>query len=682
MMKSALMIVLACLALTVSASGGCPSMDFTGDCRVDLSDFALFAEQWMAVGQFQLQVRSPGAPGATITSSTGHGGTANYTRNLPFNTVVSLTAPVVVNGNIFTGWNADVVSTDQTISLTMNDDFHVDAEYTPILGGMVWILVEDPGVPGHEPFKGYVSRFLTTNMQYCWFLNAALASGDITFSGGLVKGAYGSNPGRDFALATYYKTTDTGLSLPASGVTNGGASRIHYNGTSFVVDSGFENHPVTAVSWYGATAFCNYYGYRLPTEWEYQAVADFDGTYTYGYGPTQDSSKLNCNTSVHPDGTTVVGTFGVYGYGLADMTGNLWEFTSSEDGTKRVLRGGGWVNAANLCNVTGRLSVGPDAPHYDYGFRTVKDWYPEDLVKIPAGTFQMGNCMAADEGGTHELPIHSVTVDSFYMGKTEITNQQYCEFMNSALQQGLISFGYPDIVPGPNAGAEYQIYTHLWGWSSVIQILYDWTTFSVKTKNGRDMSQDPVVDITWYGAVAYCNWRSQQEGREPCYDLSTWTCDFSKKGYRLPTEAEWEYAARGGLSGKRFPWGDTISHNEANYVSYTDILSYDLGPTVGSHPTWSDGTHPYTAPVGSFAANGFGLYDVTGNVDEWCNDWYSATYYESSPGDNPTGPATGEMRVIRGGGWWGGEQRISHRYSYQPGFHDIDRGFRVVLNPK
>ncbi|MEN6308161.1 MAG: SUMF1/EgtB/PvdO family nonheme iron enzyme [Anaerohalosphaeraceae bacterium] len=244
---------------------------------------------------------------------------------------------------------------------------------------MVWVAINDPGVdetgdgiPDHEGFVGSMSKYETTNAQYCAFLNAALASGDITYSGGIVKGANGSNPGQDFTLAVYYKTTDTGLSLPGSGVVNGGASRIHYNAGVFSVDSGFENHPVTAVSWFGATAFCNYYGWRLPTEWEWQAAADYDGTYTYGYGPTRDATKLNCNETIHPDGTTVVGTFGVYGYGLADITGNLWEFTSSENGLKRVLRAGGWLNTTVICNVAERLSANPEGTHYDYGFRVCR----------------------------------------------------------------------------------------------------------------------------------------------------------------------------------------------------------------------------------------------------------------------------------------------------------------------
>ncbi|MBN2513444.1 MAG: SUMF1/EgtB/PvdO family nonheme iron enzyme, partial [Sedimentisphaerales bacterium] len=249
----------------------------------------------------------------------------------------------------------------KTLSADLNGDQQVDladfaimaeqwlAGEEPNNDGMDWVPVNDPGVdvtgdgtPDHEGFVGMMSKYETTNAQYCAFLNAALSSGDITYSSGIVKGANGLNPGQDFALAVYYKTTDMGLSLPGSGVVNGGASRIHYDAGVFSVDGGFENHPVTGASWYGATAFCNYYGWRLPTEWEWQAAADYDGTYMYGYGSLKDAAMLNCNETIHPDGTTIVGTFGAYGYGLADITGNLWEYTASEDGWKRIVRGGGW----------------------------------------------------------------------------------------------------------------------------------------------------------------------------------------------------------------------------------------------------------------------------------------------------------------------------------------------------
>jgi sulfatase modifying factor 1 len=326
---------------------------------------------------------------------------------------------------------------------------------------------------------------------------------------------------------------------------------------------------------------------------------------------------------------------------------------------------------------------------------------PEEMVFIPGGTFQMGDSFS--EGFSDERPVHTVTVDSFYMGKYEITNRQYCDYLNSALGQGLITVT-SGVVYKAGSGTSY-LYCHTSTSSSYSQIDFSDPDFSVRTKSGRDMSNDPMVQVSWYGAAAYCNWRSQQEGKEQCYNLSTWACDFGKHGYRLATEAEWEYAARGGLSGRRFPWGDDIYHTQANYESSTSY-SYDKGPTRYYHPLWNDGISPYTSPVGFFdgtmkyktdynwagsdtsyqttsGANGFGLYDMAGNVWEWCNDRWSSSYYSSSPTNNPTGPITGSYRVIRGGIWTNNAYycRVALRYYNYPsnrlsGFI----GFRLVLD--
>ena len=238
--------------------------------------------------------------------------------------------------------------------------------------GMEWVYIEDPGVDGHEGFSGYMNRYETTNAQYCYYLNAALASGDITVDGSTVYGASGSNGGADFVGEIYYDLAGPGYNN--NGATNGGAARINYNGGSFTVDSGFENHPVTYVSWYGSTAFCNYYGYRLATEWEWQAVADYDGSYMYGCGATIDNNIANYEGSTHPDGTTVAGAFGTYGYGMADMAGNVYEWVSNcydGDCSLRILRGGGWGDNPSGCAVSNDDHYTPEGTNGYVGFRVV-----------------------------------------------------------------------------------------------------------------------------------------------------------------------------------------------------------------------------------------------------------------------------------------------------------------------
>ena len=194
-------------------------------------------------------------------------------------------------------------------------------------------------------------------------------------------------------------------------------------------------------------------------------------------------------------------------------------------------------------------------------------------------------------------------------------------------------------------------------------IVWDRTSFSV-IPGGENQ---PMYRVTWYGAVAYCNWRSEQEGYELCYDLSNWKCKFYKKGYRLPSEAEWEYAARGGLGGKRFPWGDTISHTQADYSSSSNF-AYDVSPTRGYHPdrdTTPYQNRPGTLIVGSLLPNGYGLYDMAGNVPEWCHDQYMDDYslladaveteddydYDLNHGALKDFAQEPTDHMVRGGGW-------------------------------
>ena len=181
-----------------------------------------------------------------------------------------------------------VVACDAGNCADINSDGQIDLEDLQAIAGillnegspfiapcsipMAWVTINDPGVSGHEGFTGQMSRYETTNAQYCQYLNSALASGDITVSSNRASGANGSHPGADFVGEIYYDTYAADSD-----------SQITWNGTSFRVRSrnGYymSDHPVVEVSWYGATAFCNYYGYRLPTEWEWQAVADYDGSF-------------------------------------------------------------------------------------------------------------------------------------------------------------------------------------------------------------------------------------------------------------------------------------------------------------------------------------------------------------------------------------------------------------------
>ena len=275
------------------------------------------------------------------------------------------------------------------------------------------------------------------------------------------------------------------------------------------------------------------------------------------------------------------------------------------------------------------------------------------FVTIPSGTFQMGDSFS--EGYSGELPVHAVTLSSFKMSKYEITNAQFAEFLNSAYPAQIKEVG-GIIYAASDTGNSYPYFNTRTA-SSYSQIDFSGGVFTVLSKAGRNMSNDPVVEVSWYGANAFCDYY----------------------GYNLPAETQWEYAARGGLSGKRFPWGDTITHSQANYYS-SSSYSYDTSPTRGYHPTWNDGIYPYTSPVGSFAANGYGLHDMAGNVWEWCSDWYGD--YSPDPKTNPTGPTTGSYRVIRGGSWINAADncRVANRNNNNPNNRSGDVGFRVCLD--
>ncbi len=295
-------------------------------------------------------------------------------------------------------------------------------------------------------------------------------------------------------------------------------------------------------------------------------------------------------------------------------------------------------------------------PTNNYPYTRVRVWASDSMALIPAGPFQMGtNNLAYESQMTDAGPNHTVTLGAFYMDNYLVTSQQWHEVRTWALANGY-TFG-----AGSGKAA-----TH------------------------------PVQTVSWYDCVKWCNARSQKEDLTPCYYLdaaqtviykagnsNAWNdaVKWTANGYRLPTEAEWEKAARGGAVGMRFPWSDvqTISRAQANYYGNT-TYPYDLGPD-GSNPLFTPGGSPYTSPAGYFAPNGYGLYDMAGNVFEWCWDWYGGIYYASSPASDPRGPASGTSRVLRGGSWLSGfafDCRVAYRYGNTPDETNYYFGLRCV----
>ena len=221
------------------------------------------------------------------------------------------------------------------------------------------------------------------------------------------------------------------------------------------------------------------------------------------------------------------------------------------------------------------------------------------LVPIPEGWFSMGS----DTGQDNERPLHRVWVDAFHLAAYQITNREYGNFLHATTYQ------LPPLWDDPN-------FNH---------------------------PDQPVVAISWFDALKYCEWLSAKTGRH----------------FRLPTEAEWERAARGNVENKLYPWGDAPPESLPNYET-----------------RWKSGPEP----VGRYTPNTFCLYDISENVHEWCGDWYRADYYAISPERNPQGAETGVRRSSRGGSWRHHIKvtRCAARSSIPPEFKYADYGFRIA----
>ena len=315
-------------------------------------------------------------------------------------------------------------------------------------------------------------------------------------------------------------------------------------------------------------------------------------------------------------------------------------------------------------------------------YRVRAEALPDGMSLVPGGVFAMGDTFG--EGEPRERPVHDVYVSAFFIDQLELTNERMRAALQWAYERGELVVTSAAV---KNADGRQQVLLDLD--DSNCRLTWDGSSFGVESAKGVGY---PCVEVTWYGACAYCNFRSEMEGRTTCYDFADWSCDWSADGYRPPTEAEWERAARGGAAGRRFPWGkDNTSHVFANFVSLWDAdgpkESYDKSDSLGYHPAYAQGGFPYTSPAGTFppAVYEVGAYDMAGNVWEWCWDWVGIDWY-GQPGatqPDPTGPTSGTSRIVRGGGWNGGasRHRCASRDGGSPSTAAWAYGFRCVRRP-
>jgi len=426
--------------------------------------------------------------------------------------------------------------------------------------------------------------------------------------------------------------------------------------TNYYGNSKFNNYPVLYVDWYMARTFCDWRGARLPTDAEWEIAARSADERTYPWGEDIDNTFANYNRN--QGDTTAVGGYekGKSRYGVYDMAGNVWEWTanfiehthywreesvlleqesllehnlvSDDIESYRWIRGGSWHNDEGTIQVASHLSVSPNYANLIIGFRCARSIPPDKhtgistpppemtsqpdvnqitddkgvvMRLVPAGEFTMGS----EYGAANEKPIHQVYLDLYYIDQYEVTNALYK------------ACAYAGVCRLPDITSENHQY------------------FRDDYYRNPKFDNYPAVSVSWSMAKAYCVWR----------------------GARLPTEAEWEKAARG-TDGQTYPWGEGVNNTYANFnqLATTPVGAYEKGKSI------------------------YGIYDMAGNVWEWVNDWYGETYYKDSPSANPLGPSSGTYRVLRGGSWYIGDPSIrsTYRSGGTPDYTRMSVGFRCA----
>ncbi len=278
-----------------------------------------------------------------------------------------------------------------------------------------------------------------------------------------------------------------------------------------------------------------------------------------------------------------------------------------------------------------------------------------EMILVKGGSFNMGNPYTDKlrEGFEDEKPVHKVTVSDFYIAKHEVTVKEYKEFIADKTYTEFQRFGVEHRLPSAPDSVWWQGHPDAKRyWDSQPDKWWGWN------------SNFPMFHVSWYDAVSYCNWLSEKSGLQKCYSINAdggVDCDYKKNGYRLPTEAEWEYAARGGKSSAGYRFSGSNNFNEVAWVDDNTLLS---GPKT----------------VGTKKANELGIFDMSGNVWEWCNDFYSPYFYSNSTENDPVNSKPTGYRIIRGGSWHYDVElaTVFSRDGPKPGFTNYNYGFRMV----
>ena len=447
-----------------------------------------------------------------------------------------------------------------------------------------------------------------------------------------------------------------------------------------------DTHPVVNVSWQDAAEYCAWAGKRLPSEVEWEAAARAGrAEWIYPTGTAISPESVNFGGALARDRfayTAPVASFPPNPLGIHDLAGNVWEWVADwfspdaaaapavdprgpSGGSQRVMKGGAWNSQPVSLRISNRGRFPPDTRRDTVGFRCARDVGGEAAARsapapsavprevpapappaTPVPTPEHPDPLPAVPSSLVPTPKPAVPAVPQDLRKARDAAGLEMVFLPPAtFQRGCVlgdASCFADEQPRHAVTLTQGFFVH------VTEVTVGaFRAFAAAT--GKKMVEvpswaddtHPVVNVTWEDAQAYCRWI----------------------GGRLPTEAEWEYAARGGVGGRRYPWGDSIDHDHANFDG------------LGGRDTF-----PKSAPVGSFPANGFGLHDTAGNVWEWCADYYAERAYGTEAVSDPSGPAEGVRRVVRGGSWTSdpGRLRTSYRFSLEPATESLSVGFRCV----